>query len=339
MFIATNRREIRNLIAVNLIILLFGLVAIEGTLRVVNPKVNEQTKWSEIKSQFDEAPTPQITPEITITNFGRKTTDQPTDAPNRILFYGGSTTYNSEVFNSFTYATITQRLLNGNGLSFSIENHGVIGASVKYLIPMFLDKKGDNQVTKGFYRNQIRPRINKGDIVIFYIGVNKSKNAMQYRNPITRLSYRFKNFASASEWLLKKTNIGYVLNNVLSIGRYSINDEYLSKICSDLSHANQFITNRGGIFVPVLQARILIRSDPLPYEIAIQKSMGVFPKAIDSIYPRLTEIVLSFDNSADARKVSDQLPTSPFIDWCHVGELGNQRISEFMFQIIKQNTK
>jgi hypothetical protein len=339
LFITTNRRKVRNLIALNIIILLFGLVAIEGTLRVINPKVNEQAKWSEIKSQFDEAPTPENKPEITITNFGRKTTDQPTDAPNRILFYGGSTTYNGEVSNRFTYASITQRLLNDNGLSFSIENHGVIGASVKDLIPMFLDKEGDDQVTQGLYRNQIRPRIKKGDIVIFYIGVNESKNAMQYRNPITRLSYRFKNFASASEWLFKKTDIGYVLNNVLSLGRYSINDEYLSEIGSDLSRANQFITNRGGIFVPVLQAHVFTRSDPLPYESAIRKSMGVFPEAIDSIYPRLAEIVLSFGNSADARKVFDQLPTSPFIDWCHVGELGNQRISEFMFQIIKQKTK
>ena len=338
-FLTTNRRKLRDLIAINITILILGLVAVEGSLKLVNPKVDQQEKWSAIKTQFNESPIPENYPEITITNYGRKTTDQPINATNRILFYGGSTTYNSEVSNSFTYVSMTQRLLNENSLHFSIENHGVVGASVKDLLPMLLNKEGDDQVSQGLYRNQIRQRIKKGDIVIFYIGVNEAKNAMQYRNPITRLSSRFKNFATASEWLLKKTDIGYLLNNVISLGKYSINEEYLREFESDLNRANQFVTNRGGIFIPVLQPHAFTRSDPLPYEQAIRDFMGVFPEAIDLIYPRIAEILLSFDNSADARKVLDQLESSPFIDWCHVGKLGNQRISEFMFQTIKQKIK
>ena len=339
MFLATNRRKLRNLIAVNLIILLFGLVAIEGTLRVINPKVNEQAKWSEIKNQFGEAPTPEPNPDVSDSDRGRMTSDQPITAENRILFYGGSTTFNKEVSNSFTYASMTQRLLNESNLNFVVENRGVIGASIQDLTPWFLNSEGDDQVAQGLYRNQIRPRIKKGDIVIFYIGVNEAKNAMQYSDPITRLSYKFKKFATASDWLFKKTDIGYVLNNLLSLGQYSINEEYLLEIESDLERISVFVSNRGGIFIPVLQPHAFTRSDPLPYEEAIRKSMGVFPEAIDSIYPRLAQILLSFNNSADARKAFDQLETSPFIDWCHVGKLGNQRISEFMFQIIKQHLK
>jgi hypothetical protein len=116
-----------------------------------------------------------------------------------------------------------------------------------------------------------------------------------------------------------------------------MNEEYLLEIKSDLERINLFVTNRGGVFIPVLQPHAFTRSDPLPYEVAIRKSMGTFPEAIDSIYPRLAEIVLPFNNSADGRKIFDQLETSPFIDWCHVGKLGNQRVSEFMFQAIKQN--
>lgn len=338
-FLATNRRKLRDLVVVNFIILIVGLIAVECTLRLMNPKINEQAKWSEIKNQFNEAPTPEIMPEITITDYGRKTTDQPIIATNRILLYGGSTTFNSEVSNSFTYASITQRLLNEDGLHYSIENHGVVGASVKDLAPMFLDKEGDDLVTQGLYRNQTRPSIKTGDIVIFYIGVNESKNAMQYLNPITRLSNRYSHFATASDWILKKTDIGYVLNNFLSLGQYTINEEYLSEIKSDLERINVFVSNRGGLFIPVLQPHAFTRSDPLPYEQEIRKSMGVFPVAIDSIYPRLAEIVLAFSHSVDARKAFDQLETSPFIDWCHVGKLGNQRISELMFQIIKKHLK
>ncbi len=336
-FLATHRRKLRNLIVINFIILILGLVAIESTLKLINPKVNEQAKWSEIKTQFDEAPTPEPKPDVSDSDRGRLTTDQPITAENRILFYGGSTTFNGEVSNTFTYASMTQRLLNQNGMNFFVENRGVIGASVQDLTPWFLNSEGDDQVAQGLYRNQIRPRIKKGDIVVFYIGVNEAKNTMQYRNPITRLSYRFKNFATASDWLFKKTDIGYVLNNLLSLGQYSMNEEYLLEIKSDLERINLFVTNRGGVFIPVLQPHAFTRSDPLPYEVAIRNSMGTFPEAIDSIYPRLAEIVLSFDDSADGRKIFDQLETSPFIDWCHVGKLGNQRVSEFMFQAIKQN--
>jgi len=312
---------------------------VEGALKLISPKVQDKAKWSEIRSEFDEAPTSENNPKITITNYGRKTTDHPIIATNRILFYGGSTTFNSEVSNSFTYASITQRLLNRDGRNFSVENHGVVGAAVEDLTPMFLDKEGDDQVAQGLYRNQIRPRIKGGDIVIFFIGVNESKNAMMYRDPITRLSYRFKNFATANDWLFKKTNIGYVLNNLLSLGKYSINEEYLLKIKSDLERISVFVSNRGGIFIPVLQPHAFTRSDPLPYELAIRNYMGEFPGAIDSIYPRLAQIVLSIDNSVDARGTFDQLEKSPFLDWCHVGRLGNHEISKFMFQTISRHLK
>jgi len=119
-FLATHRRRPRNLIAINFIILMFGLVAIEGTLRVINPKVNEQTKWSEIKAQFDEAPTPEPSPDVPDSDRGRFTTDQPITAENRILFYGGSTTFNGEVSNTFTYASMTQRLFLSHLFSYLV---------------------------------------------------------------------------------------------------------------------------------------------------------------------------------------------------------------------------
>jgi hypothetical protein len=64
--------------------------------------------------------------------------------------------------------------------------------------------------------------------------------------------------------------------------------------------------------------------------------MGEFPNAVDSIYPRLAEIVLSVENSADARQAFDQLSTSPFFDWCHVNKLGNKYVAEFMSKVVRQ---
>ena len=172
--------------------------------------------------------------------------------------------------------------------------------------------------------------LRKGDIVVFYIGVNEAKNAIVYRDPITRLSLQFSNFETVSNWVFKHTNVGYSLNNLLAIGKASIDENNLDETRLALETAESFTTDRGAVFIPIIQPHVFTKSNPLEYEQAIRVQMNQFPDEIDAVYPRLADLVMSFKNAADARDIFDNLKSSPYFDWCHVDKLGNKNIAEFM---------
>jgi hypothetical protein len=63
--------------------------------------------------------------------------------------------------------------------------------------------------------------------------------------------------------------------------------------------------------------------------------MNQFPDEIDKVFPRLADLVLSFENAVDARNIFDNLKTSPYFDWCHVDKLGNKNIAVFMSKVVQ----
>jgi len=330
-FLINQKKQIRNVIAINVLILFIGLLVIEGTLTVVSPKRSEQNRWSDLASQFDESPTPETNPVISMDGQHRATTGQPQEFKQRLFFYGGSTTFNREVSDQDTFPSQTQNLLNQIGSNVKVENRGTIGASAVDLL-RFLQADEIDLVNS--YIGDSDRGLRQGDIVIFYIGVNEAKNAIFYRDPITRLSLRFPTFEGASNWVFKHTNVGYTLNNLLAIGQASIDENNLAETKLSLEAARNFVVDRGGIFMAVIQPHVFTRLDPLPYEKEIRISMGEFPDSIDSVYPQLTTIVSSIDHSANAQHIFDGLRDSPYFDWCHVDKLGNRYVAEFMAKVI-----
>jgi len=77
MFVICQKPKIRNVIAVNILLLLMGLVVVEGTLTVLSPKKSEQNRWSDLASQFSEAPIPETNPLVSMDGQHRLTIDQP----------------------------------------------------------------------------------------------------------------------------------------------------------------------------------------------------------------------------------------------------------------------
>ena len=55
-FLVARRQAIRNIIAINFLVLMLGLVLAEVAMTVVSPKKVEQQKWSDLVSQFSDAP-------------------------------------------------------------------------------------------------------------------------------------------------------------------------------------------------------------------------------------------------------------------------------------------
>ena len=331
-FVICQQVRIRNVITVNVLVLLMGLVVIEGTLTVLSPKKSEQNKWSDLASQFDESPKPETNPDISIDGQHRLTTDQPKSFMHRVFFYGGSTTFNREVSDGDTYPSLTQKLLNKEAGTIKIENRGTIGASAVDLIRFLQEDETDLLNTN---KGDTRQGLRRGDIVVFYIGVNEAKNAIVYRDPITRLSLQFSTFESASNWVFKHTNVGYSLNNLLAVGKASIDENNLAETKLALDTAESFTTDRGATFIPIIQPHVFTKSGPLKYEQAIRAQMNQFPDEIDKVYPRLADLVLSFENAADARNIFDNLKTSPYFDWCHVDKLGNKNIAELMSKVVR----
>ena len=231
-----------------------------------------------------------------------------------------------------TYPSLTQKLLNEEAGAIKVENRGTIGASAVDLLRFLQENETDLLNTNEGDTSQ---GLRRGDIVVFYIGVNEAKNAIVYRDPITRLSLQFSTFESASNWVFKNTNVGYSLNNLLAVGKASIDESNLAETKLALDTAESFTTDRGATFIPIIQPHVFTKSDRLKYEQAIRDQMNQFPDEIDKVYPRLADLVLSFENAADARKIFDNLKTSPYFDWCHVDKLGNKNIAVCMSKVVQ----
>jgi len=323
LFIVTRTRKTRNVMASNLVLLSLGLVVVEVAISFVAPKQIVEDQLVELGSKFAEAPAREVKPKITFDEINdelsiRTTTDQPESYSHRVLFFGGSTTFDAEVSDQFTYSSQVQRLFNDSGYQIRVENHGLTGAAAIHLT-----------------RELRKVKVNEGDVVVFLIGVNESKNSVVSKNLIRRLAMRFENFDRFSSWIFDNTNTGYLLNNALDVGKLSIDERSILDTENALRDAREYVGNQGGVFVPVIQPHAFTRKIPLPYETAVIDSMGDFPDSINSVYPRISEMILGYENSLDAKNIFDDLSTSPYLDWCHVDKLGNERIAEFMFKNLK----
>ena len=60
-----------------------------------------------------------------------------------------------------------------------------------------------------------------------------------------------------------------------------------------------------------------------------------FRNEIDEVYPRLAELVLSFENAADAINNFDNLKSSPYFDWCHIDKFDNNKIAESASKVLR----
>jgi lysophospholipase L1-like esterase len=99
----------------------------------------------------------------------RRTTDgpDPTSIKGRILVFGGSTVYCSEVPDALTLSSCLQRILNEQGHGhFKVENLGATTITIK------------QQVARLKMEN-----IQAGDVVVFYDGVNDVIQSIFYNNP------------------------------------------------------------------------------------------------------------------------------------------------------------
>ena len=308
----------RRVLAANLVALLVMLAIGEGLVRIAAPQEREEARWADLAARYPEAPRPVPSPVVTMVGDRRLTTDQPLERRRNVVLFGGSTTFAAAVDDGDTWASVLQRRLVEEGLEVRVENFGVQGAAVMHMLP--------------WVERELGTTIRRGDVVVVYAGVNEAKNAALFnRDALSRLRVRFPRLDGRLSDLFRNVDLGYLIERSLSTGGFVIEDSSFANTSSGLVQMRRLVDGVGARMIVVLQPQAFVRSRPTPYEEAIRASMGRFPEAMDEVYPRIADILLSQPGAIDGRAIFDTFDGSPYLDWCHVGVEGNRAIGEWMY--------
>jgi hypothetical protein len=281
---------------------------------------------------------------IHVAEARRSTAFQPVAAKRRLLLFGGSTLFCAEVPDTETIASHLQWLINaGGGLPIAVENYGVPS--------MDATQQTARLQTVGLHR---------GDIVVFYDGVNDVYYPVYNRTPA--VSSQDKNQG------VRKLN-GFergMHRAFIAFGDYSRlvgvlfglqqrtlphaapNQQTLEANLADaevgyakaLAAAQAYATQRGARFYHFLQPNIFTVSQPSTNERWLiendLKSLPALDRAFTLAYPRLRQAAdrvcgdRSFDLSGALGDASSR--GEVFLDFCHVTHVANQIVASHLYR-------
>jgi lysophospholipase L1-like esterase len=281
--------------------------------------------------------------DINVEQGKRHTTDQPATFDQRVLIFGGSTMFSSEVPDRYTIASWLQRLVNQRpGPRWRVENLGTSST---------IAAQHTERLT-GF-------DLQTGDIVVFYAGVNDVYYPIYNGNPagwhpgdghdggvrrlgawqrrLYPLCLKFKDRSSTAELLFR------LMDNPAPVNlthRKSL-DRHLQAASSgyrnSLTAAQHFAAQRGARFYHFLQPTIFSLAKPSPYEQKVaQNELRALPgldRAYEIGYPRLRDASLDLADSYDLSGILDEGRTGQeyYLDFCHVNHDANQRIAQAIY--------
>ncbi len=264
----------------------------------------------------------------------RVTTGTQAEAKRTIYLLGGSTIYNSEVPDDFTIASQLQKRLNTRGVGANVVNLGVTSVY------------SDQQLE----RLQRDVELAAGDIVIFYDGVNDVNQRLLYANQKGAIAQgsRIAPFLTKQIRRLAKYSalFRFLDETYFSAVKTHYPDEEVNKAVTDylavLETANQWVEERGGRFHHFLQPTIYTKKELNAYEAelfeigapVIHEGVGI---AFRAAYPVIREALSDVPYSNDLTAAFDGLPHSPYLDFCHITDVGNEVIAEKLFARISDD--
>ncbi|MFO0967152.1 MAG: hypothetical protein U0793_16425 [Gemmataceae bacterium] len=283
---------------------------------------------------------------IRIRGGRRHTTDQPTSYSDTIYLVGGSTVFDQEVPDEWTIASCLQRLVNGAGLSYRVENLGVPAMSAA-------------QQTLRLARTELR----HGDIVLFYDGVNDvyypvyhgqtggwrpdqpDASGARRLKGVDRLLYpwcvRNQGWSACAKLMLRR------LERQASAAR--VDAEALAQALrraeagyrDALAEARTRAEAKGARFVHFLQPHLFAHEQPTAYEKRLRKKeereAPGLERAFATAYPRFRTALEALGRdglvSVDLSDVLADRPdgTEFYLDFCHVNHAANARVAEALF--------
>jgi hypothetical protein len=262
----------------------------------------------------------------------RITVNQPRAFEKRILLFGGSTIYNSEVPDNFTVSSLLQKKLAANGFSrILVENYGVTSV----------------HAAQQLERLQRDVQLSENDIVIFYDGVNDVIFRVYYDNPegwvsqqeqvkhapfVARLVRKLKKYSAFMRW---------VDDNIL-VKSFSNSDkmqEAAIKYATTISKANSHVLASQAKFIHFFQPTLFTKKNLNGYEVNLLTNLvgtDMVPvglrEAFEGTYPLMKNRLALFKFSFDLTNLYDNLDSSPYLDFCHVTENANEILANEIFE-------
>ena len=246
---------------------------------------------------------------FSIKNGLRTTTDTPEKYDFNILLFGGSTTLMEEVPDDLTYASFLQRRFNLDK-NVRVINHGTPGAT-------FLNRA--SFLIK-------RTPIKKGDIVIFYFGVNDSgqsvhgKLSSSLRSPLLILFGKSK---------VQISEIGkWVRGELLFRHNSRCSTSAFNSTVSAIGEAKKFVEGHGAKIMVVLQPNLFVSNTKTEYEKSLRSRWSSFIIGqVKFCYPKYEAFVDQCDFGVSLSNIFDNLDSSVYLDWCHVNARGAEIIA------------
>ena len=241
----------------------------------------------------------------------------------RVLVFGGSTVFCAEVPDLLTSSSQLQQLILKNNFDFDVLNYGIPGLRI------------ENQFNILKNVSDLGP----GDIVVFYDGVNdlirvfeegldRHKNQAPWRQ-LNSFSFAVEKRSS----LFKHLSISGYVDNIGVANEYLDSDarQYISDNWLKYEElARELVQKTGADFVHILQPNWLTYK---------KLSEG---KSEDRRFSDMRVIQEIFKNNAtqksgiiDFTDRLDSLTDTPFLDWVHLDEVGDKKIAEEMFTVLK----
>jgi hypothetical protein len=355
-----------NIILINIIVLILILSLIEGGFRVAEVRSSKYVNHKEFRSSRPEPynkssyftkdfiseswfqPGGWKTPDGTnliipndfhgkffnIKNGLRSTYNTPSKYINTIYLFGGSTIYNSEVPDEHTVASYLQSLVNENGFKYKVENYGTTSVHV-------------NQQLERLKRDV---KIKKNDVVIFYDGVNDVVQKIWLDKPAGVLSNQQKEapkFIFAIRWIAKYSAFfRWYDQRFLTLKSYPIDIKKIHAVAnnyvSTLVYASEYVNSNGAIFKHFLQPNLYTKNPHNLYELEMMnwgnEMSPVGAQAIfEGAYPIFANKLTNISFSMNLTSIFNDLKVSPYVDFCHVTEVGNKKIAESIFGVLKNN--
>ena len=241
----------------------------------------------------------------------------------QILVFGGSTIFCGEMPDSLTVPSQLQAMLLADGIDADVLNFGISGIRI------------ENQ----FRILQSLPNLGPEDVVLFYDGVNDLNEIYEFglnlknsQTPWRQINRIFSELENRS-WFIR-----YLAPTVYLESR-GIGQEFLGSQAKQLvvdnwvsfdKRARTYVEDKGATFVHILQPNLLTYTKASEIGKVRQKWSDMQSIQNDLVSYATTDMKIE-----NFTKVLDGLDTTPFFDWAHLDEVGNEKVAEEMLAALK----
>jgi hypothetical protein len=248
----------------------------------------------------------------------RRTADQPVSWTKTIWLVGGSTTACEEVPDWATYVSALQRHV--SDARIRVENLGHVGASLPSLLPLV--------------RSQTDVR--KGDLVIFYWGVNEISGQVDEGDERKWLSSLVDN--DLMKFLARYSHVAEMIDRLRFTSSISFSPDQMRATNQEMYlDAQAFLSDslKQGIDVLfVLQPNAVVDRQPIG-------NIWMFPTAewnalVRPNYDMHRKFIGRLgSHGVDASLLFTREPDEIYVDWSHVAHVGNEMIADSLLVTLR----